>query len=336
MNWLLAGNGETDPSQHFFGTTDEKPVNIKTNGVERVTVTASGNVGIGVHEPRTMLHAWGRIATGLDHQSAGAVTFFPPQGTGWFHIDNAPVPVVDGGALGRLRISAGVNPGDAEFVSVTADGRVGIGTHSLQAKFTIEVGELDDSVWGTAAFHRQAIGNNWSHIHWGTTGDWYIRSAADNGNVILQDIPGKVGIGTATPEYKLDVAGIIHADDVVITSDARLKTNVTQLSGVLEKLAHIRGVSFDWNEIVPSPRYSPGRKGIGIIAQELETVYPELVTSAGADDCRAIDYAKLSAILVEAIKELKSNTDMRLNLLESELAAQRAEIARLGGREHPQ
>lgn len=294
---------------------------------------STDKVGIGTPEPRTALHVRGRMATGLDHESAGTVTFYPPDGFGWFHIDNGPA---GGRETGRLRISGGGNPGDLEYVSIQQDGRVGIGTHSLQAKFTIEVGELDNSVWGTAAFHRQTIGNNWSHIHWGTTGDWYIRSAADNGNVILQDIPGKVGIGTTTPKYKLDVAGILHADDVVITSDARLKTDVTQLTGVLEKLAHIRGVSFIRNELAQSTGHSPGRKEIGILAQELEGVYPELVTSADAENYRAIDYAKLSAVLVEAIKELKSDTDKRLIALESELAAQRTEITRLRTENVPQ
>lgn len=254
MNWLLTGNSETDPSQHFLGTTDEKPVNIKTNGLERATVTDTGNVGIGVHEPRTLLHARGRIATGLDHESAGTLTFYPPDGAAWFHIDH-------GGEWVGLRISAGVNPGDIEFIRVQQD--------------------------------------------------------------------GNVGIGMATPEYKLDVAGIVRAEDVVVTSDARLKSNVTQLTGVLEKLVNIRGVSFDWNELAQSARPAARRKQIGILAQELEAVYPELVVSAGAEDYRAIDYVKLNAVLVEAIKELKSDTDMRLSTLKSELAAQRVEINRL-------
>ena len=128
MNWLLTGNSEIEPSQHFLGTTDAKPVIVKTSGVERVIVTHAGNVGIGVSEPSTALHVRGRIATGSNAESAGAVTFFPPQGTGWFHIDNGPVAVSEQGeGIGRLRISGGENPGDAEFVSVQVDGHVGIG-----------------------------------------------------------------------------------------------------------------------------------------------------------------------------------------------------------------
>ena len=84
-----------------------------------------GDVGIGTSQPRTQLHVLGRISTGLDHTSAGAMTFYPPDGKTWFHIDNGP----EGGRpTGRLRISHGGNPGDNEIMSITQSNNVGIGT----------------------------------------------------------------------------------------------------------------------------------------------------------------------------------------------------------------
>src|SRR5713226_3482392 len=67
---------------------------------EVMTLVQDGNVGIGTAEPRTQLHVLGRIATGLDFSSAGAITFFPPDGFAWFHIDNGPA---GGRQIGRLR-----------------------------------------------------------------------------------------------------------------------------------------------------------------------------------------------------------------------------------------
>ena len=93
-----------------------------------------GNVGIGTTQPRTMLHVLDRISTGLDFTSAGAITFFPPDGFAWFHIDNGPS---GGRPLGRLRLSYGVNPGDHEVLSIYQSGAVGIGT-----------GARDPSTWG--------------------------------------------------------------------------------------------------------------------------------------------------------------------------------------------
>jgi hypothetical protein len=108
-----------------------------------------GNVGIGTIQPRTPLHVEGRISTGEDFRSAGAVTFFPPDGFAWFHIDNGPA---GGRPLGRLRISHGVSPGAHEIVSVLQNGLVGIGTSSPTARLTVEaIGPLQGGPQDAAA-----------------------------------------------------------------------------------------------------------------------------------------------------------------------------------------
>jgi hypothetical protein len=94
----------------------------------------TGNVGLGLVAPRTPLHVLGRIATGLDFNSAGAVTFFPPDGFAWFHIDNGPA---GGRPIGRLRISHGNTPGATELVSVLQNGRVGVGTATPRERFDV-------------------------------------------------------------------------------------------------------------------------------------------------------------------------------------------------------
>lgn len=93
-----------------------------------------GNVGVGTIQPRTPLHVLGRIASGADFTSAGAMTFYPPDGFAWFHIDNGPA---GGRTLGRLRISHGVNPGDHEIISILQNTFVGIGTTTPTARLTV-------------------------------------------------------------------------------------------------------------------------------------------------------------------------------------------------------
>ena len=119
-------------------TNDAEGLRIRVDksagGTERMRITASGNVGIGTSEPRTQLHALGRIASGADFTSAGAMTFFPPDGFAWFHIDNGPA---GGRPLGRLRISHGNQPGDNEIVSILQNGNVGVGTATPAARMTV-------------------------------------------------------------------------------------------------------------------------------------------------------------------------------------------------------
>jgi hypothetical protein len=131
---------------------------------------------------------------------------------------------------------------------------------------------------------------------------------------------GNVGIGTGTPSYRLDVAGTCHASSFPTSSDARLKTNVQQLTGVLDKIDKVRGVSFDWNSKYETMGRSTGHREIGVIAQEIENVFPELVSTWGDDDYRAVDYGRMTGILIEAIKELRAenrNLQERIEALEN-------------------
>lgn len=82
-------------------------------------------------------------------------------------------------------------------------------------------------------------------------------------------------------------------------SDIRLKTNVVTLPNVLDRIDKIRGVSHDWISSENNNEHT-----IGVIAQEIQEVYPELV-SQGKDGFLRVDYAKLTAVLLQAIKELK-------------------------------
>lgn len=97
-------------------------------------VIVDGDVGVGTAQPRTPLHVLGRISTGLDFSSAGAVTFFPPDGFAWFHVDNGPT---GGRPIGRLRISHGNRPGDNEIVNILQNGNVGIGLNNPRSRLHV-------------------------------------------------------------------------------------------------------------------------------------------------------------------------------------------------------
>ena len=105
------------PNSIFFHTGSKPPAESK------LTITSTGNVGIGLTGPRTQLHVFGRIATGLDFHSPGSITFYPPDGFAWFHIDNGPA---GGRPIGTLRFSSGGNPGDAVIMSMDQRGSVNI------------------------------------------------------------------------------------------------------------------------------------------------------------------------------------------------------------------
>jgi hypothetical protein len=99
-------------------------------------------------------------------------------------------------------------------MAIEADGKVSIGGRLSNAQLTV-VSNHNTAMDNTLTLSNPAIGPNQSHVHWGSRGDWYIRSAADNGVVVIQDNAGEVGIGTAnTAGYKLAVNGKIRAKEI--------------------------------------------------------------------------------------------------------------------------
>ncbi len=108
------------------------------------------------------------------------------------------------------------NSGAAGNLLLQAEGNVGIGTPEPGAKLTI-IGNSDTE--GTMTLHSPK-GVDKSHIHYGSLGDWYIRSAAPTGKVVLQDNSGNVGIGASSPNAKLDIE-INENDNLKTTLELR-------------------------------------------------------------------------------------------------------------------
>ena len=115
-----------------------------------------------------------------------------------------------------------------------------------------------------------------------------------------------------TSKYMMDSSGNFHADADVyaystsVGSDRKLKTNIKDIKYGLKDVLKLRGVDFDWKE------KRDGVHDIGVIAQEVKKVIPEVVQEVKdlvEDTYLSVDYAKLVPVLIEAIKELKEEID---------------------------
>src|SRR5262249_53533719 len=138
---------------------------------------------------------------------------------------------------------------------------------------------------------------------------------------------GNVGIGLTGSSYKLRVNGKIAATGFDVQSDRRYKTNIHTFDNALDTILNLRGVTFDWNKAAyPDMNFTDGRQ-IGFIAQEVEKILPELVTT-DANGYKAVTYANVVPVLVEAVKTqqkqietLKKDSDTkekRLSAVEAE------------------
>jgi hypothetical protein len=134
-------------------------------------------------------------------------------------------------------------------------------------------------------------------------------------------IIAEIDSDTSTPA--LSVTGDFYVDGDIdaqgnisaySTSDSRLKQNVKLIPDALEKLNEISGVSFDWKEGFSDVHKFEGHD-IGVIAQEIEYILPEIVQMNKSHGYRGVKYEKLTPLLIEAVKELSK----KVNKLEKQI-----------------
>ena len=115
-----------------------------------------------------------------------------------------------------------------------------------------------------------------------------------SGNNLYVDVTNsRVGVGTTVPSTTLQVAGTITCVDINSTSDINLKENIHSIDDPLGKVMQINGVGFRWKDTKED--------AIGVIAQDIEEVIPEIVKNN--DHIKTVNYNGLIGVLIEAIKE---------------------------------
>lgn len=143
--------------------------------------------------------------------------------------------VIAGGERG-LRLSSGTGESSNTILTSRRDGRLCIGGTNPRALLTVDDPTAE---WDTVAFRRAALGPNWSYIHRGENGDWYIRSAKDTGNVVIQDVAGgrvrigTVGLGAPSRTERLQVGGdpagpLTHRPAAVFWGDVQVIGKLTK------------------------------------------------------------------------------------------------------------
>lgn len=119
----------------------------------------------------------------------------------------------------------------------------------------------------------------------------------------------RVGIGTLSPTQSLHVEGNIYYTGSLMTpSDAAFKTDVERIENPLDAVSQIDGVTYYWKQDQYPDKQFDDHRQIGLIAQQVKEVLPEAV-SLQEDGYYAIDYSRLTPLLLEAIKQLKSEND---------------------------
>ena len=291
---------QADAFKGFVGYNDStNVVNLSMDGsiVNGINVNSSHNVGIGTATPQGKLDVASSGADGLilsyDRGAAGnsnrLMFTTSTQGQGWA-INNQSA---------KLHFSYGAHPisnsGSSKIV-MDANGRFGIGLTSPSYKLSVDT-DFNDGIYlkcagtGDAEWLFSANGVN----------NFYLKDINQNAERLRINSSGYLGVLESNPQYELDVDGDIHASgDVIAFSDISLKENIKTIDNSLEKVNKLRGVEFN--------KIGEDKKSIGVIAQEIEKILPEVVKE-NSEGIKSVAYGNITGILIEAIKELKQEIE---------------------------
>lgn len=190
--------------------------------------------------------------------------------------------------------------------TVTASGTANLETLAVHGTTTIGAG--GDAFLVTrhiAGKQSGADGPDGLWLNWNTGQTVHIGGASPADLEVSHDVfvGNRLGVKNPNPRFDVDVSGTVCAVTFCNPSDARLKTSVTGLTGVLDRLAEVQAVTF-----VPTQGEAGTMSGrrAGVVAQQMERAFPELVVPMGKNDLLAVDYAGLAGVLVGAVNELRA------------------------------
>jgi hypothetical protein len=216
--------------------------------------------------------------------------------------------------IGYNATGAGSNSvvlGNNNVVTTVLKGNVGIGTTSPSGKLHVNgpvyVGISNNAYLSPDTTTTMAINsyngfkiNTWN-AGWGS-----------GTSALAIDIDGKVGIGTTSPSYTLHVNGSVAGTSAYNNlSDKRFKDHIERIPNALEKILSLEGVFYHFkSDEFPERKFS-NRREMGVIAQDVEKIFPEVITK-DKDGFRSVAYSMLIAPIIEAIKEMQASM---MNLL---------------------
>lgn len=304
-----------------IGTTSSYPVSFITGGIERLRITSSGNVGINTTTPTEKLEVNGNIkATSFIGDGSGLTGV-----AGGAPYDNGILTV--GNASNMSKIIFEEHGSENAYIEAKhEDAQSGTTPNS---GYSLHVGSNQTStnlvLNGAGKFVGDLDGTASGNLTYTDAEQNFVKKTGDTMTGILT-LP-KIN-ATTSLEIQTKSTNAITIDNsqnttfhgnITVSSDKRIKSNIKTLEGTLSKLMNIRGVSY--------VKKDSNLPEIGVIAQEVENQYPELIRNRD-DGIKTVNYNGLIGVLIESVKQLSSE----VNILRSETHRLRNEIKTLNQR----
>lgn len=273
--------------------------------------SSTGLVGIGTASPSGILEVQGGTASA---STDGRNIIFNAQNAGSGNQNGGSI-ILNSGASSGTGSSGTVVVGSASVPTWAAANSLFVQNHIYAASI-----DLTNSNNGIADY---GFGDNTSRVSGSVPAGWVGIFTRDLERLHI-DPAGNITLGTAAnpiPKFQVGTNGdgsVAIANAWNTFSDIRLKKDLKRISNAGELVDHLNGYYYSWKNKKDRSRQ------VGVIAQEVEKVLPELV-STDADGFKAVDYPKLSAVLIEASKQLHRELEGKETEIDS-LQRQNAEI----------
>lgn len=283
QNSLMAFSEINSAGDYLNYLVEAGNMTFGTSNTERMRITAGGSVGIGTTSPGEKLEVAGNI------QASGAIF----QGT-----TSSTIALKTSGATLRANIIGNNNGLELGVFGTKSINFEWDAVTKIQMKSTGE-GIFAGKVSINNASSRDSILNI---VDDGTNGN--IAFENDSGDVVgiitsvVDELNIRVGDGISMSDsirLRLTESGnLVIAGTLTQNSDVRLKENIKPIESALDKVKQMQGVEFN--------KINSSTKEIGVVAQEIEKIIPELVLE-DKEGIKSVAYGNITAVLIEAIKE---------------------------------
>lgn len=288
--------GMTDPSQGFISNavvarlgssppsgwgswSGNSALYADANGMGKAGHFTGGAVTVQFNTPQALFHVANGSEVGLESNNTAETGYIMAGRNSSTNIrmDDDEILAQDGGAIsdlhlqepgGALRVHDGM--GELSWFIVHEDGDVGIGIDTNARDLNIQQGTTNSSTAGILLSHNSS-GDDWSMYHANTDNLWFM--------------------------YNDALASWIDPAGNYNTSDRRLKEDIDPLTGVLERVMKLEPSSYH------HVHSDSGERQIGMIAQDLEPHFPQLVDHEEEEDVYGVNYGAMSVVAIKAVQE---------------------------------
>ena len=330
MQWSVGGSTDLNWKKLFDIVTSD--ASYSGWGAEIEITNFSGNFGNSMYSNGELykgalsIYHWGGTGTTPETPYAG-IPYDMRSHVRWYKIQESgknryELQVKSPGNYQQLyvKVKPGIGNQVADIISYAnlTNGTTSGGTAYVSTQTGTFNNEFAGGIWTNDTRNigwKNAYGSPYLSSYYGsitTSTAIYIGGPVGNGqDLYCDDLRSNKVFDRAATAYYFEGGNtgdsIRVAGDVVAyySSDKRLKDNIKPIKNALDKVKAISGVTFEWNE---KSHKTTGKKDVGVVAQEIEDVLPELVETR-TNGYKAVDYQKLTAVLIESVKELSAKVE---------------------------